>query len=463
MRPADLERVLTNQQRRGDERLLSMLVGEGLLDADAGARVLAKQHGVPAALQKHIDGRDGVLAALLTPVLAHEYTAIPIAKTRDGALVVCLVDPTRVGVIPALEHATRHKVIAAVACARVVRQAILASYGEVEGDDFDVQMTTGQHEMPAGIRTDAKGAASPLPAAEPEFTLAMLDEEGVARDFSQQQILVGSNSGAATATELITQIAVGRAMTNSGVAAPTAADAAHARSGAYPMAPPSANASGKFPRAATTPAAVAPVPHTAGPESAAGSGRMATAPAPAVAGRAATAGHVDASPRASGAFPAVGDPGVPLTLAQLTQRLAVAPTRDGVTDAAFAYLASHWHSALMCTIKDGVALGHRGFGGNATPAAVDALAIPLSAASIFKQVFDSRRTETCASTGVIQDRISRMMGSDKMTAAPVLVAGRMMGALAVGVARSAQARQEFEQAVALVGEHYARIIRAAKG
>ena len=97
-----LARVLQNQAKRGTDRIVSMLVGEGLITADMAARALSTFHEVPAALTRHIEGRDANLAGLLPAELAHEYQALPIAKTRDGALVVCMCDPHKQPLIDAL-------------------------------------------------------------------------------------------------------------------------------------------------------------------------------------------------------------------------------------------------------------------------------------------------------------------------------------------------------------------------
>jgi len=49
---------------------------------------------VPAALDKHLAGRDTALASLIPGPLAWTLTALPIALQRAGALVVCVRDPS---------------------------------------------------------------------------------------------------------------------------------------------------------------------------------------------------------------------------------------------------------------------------------------------------------------------------------------------------------------------------------
>ena len=82
----DLARTLANQARSGSDRLVSMLVAEGLVDADAAARALSKLHGVPAVLHKHFAARDPALANLLQAELAYEYQALPLARDRKSVV-----------------------------------------------------------------------------------------------------------------------------------------------------------------------------------------------------------------------------------------------------------------------------------------------------------------------------------------------------------------------------------------
>ena len=56
----------------------------GVVTDDEVARSLARQHGVPAALEKHLAGRDPTLAARLSPEVARTLVALTIAMSRGG-------------------------------------------------------------------------------------------------------------------------------------------------------------------------------------------------------------------------------------------------------------------------------------------------------------------------------------------------------------------------------------------
>jgi hypothetical protein len=394
----DLERTLTNQSRRGQDRLLSMLVIEGILDPDAAARVLSKFHGVPAVLHKHFVARDPSLASLLSPDLAYEYLALPIARTRDGGLVVCMCDPQRSSVVAAIEHTVGMPVVPAVACSRVLSRMIAEVYGEVD-DGFDVQLSTGQHDVPPELHSTPDSHTGEV------FTLAMLDDDRVSRDSSQHRMPTGPVVSASELMQSIHAKNTGATGENRAVRAPTAP---------VVEAPP-------FARADTNPGAA----------------------------MASLSGIVLPPPEV-------------LPLVDAAAAMARAATRDAVTDSCFAYAAGHWHAVLLFNVKEGMALGLRGVGGNATTHAVDALAFPLAAPSVLKQAADNKRIEIMSGGGIVNDRLARIIGTDEVTAVPVLVAGRLIGILAAGPARSAATAGDLLALASALGDNYARIIRTGK-
>jgi hypothetical protein len=375
----DLERTLLNQSRRGQDRVMSMLVAEGVIDLDTAARALSKQHGVPAVLQKHFAARDPGLAALLSNELAFEHLAMPIARTRDGGLVVCLCDPTRARVIAALQQATGMTIVAAVACSRALMRIIHEVYSDDDDDAFDVSLSTGPVDVPAELRNTPQ-------VSDPErFTLALLDDAGVDRDLSSHRMIAGR---AASASELMQSI--------------------HAK-----------NSTGPSPFV-SSPSIVVPVA-------------------------------------------AIPNPSLPPPLQTSATFLSRATTRDAVTDACFELVAGHWHSGILFTVKEGMALGQRGCGGNANPSAVESLAFPLSAPSVLKNVAESRKAEVLQGGGIVNDRLEKILATDATAVAPVVVAGRLIGLLAVGGPRSSATLSDITVLAAALGDNYARIIRSAKG
>jgi MshEN domain len=170
-------------------RLGSVLYQRGLVRADAIARALARQHGVPAALERHLDDRDPTLIGRLPADLARRFVALPVAMTRTGsglALVVCMRDPGDPAAIDLMSQAAGVPVVAAVACEAALAPRVAAAYanrappGADDGadDGFDVNF-------------DETGPilAQPLDPTDPlelgTLTLVDLDDTGVARDPSQ--------------------------------------------------------------------------------------------------------------------------------------------------------------------------------------------------------------------------------------------------------------------------------------
>ena len=402
----DLARTLANQARGGGERVVSMLVSEGILDADAAARALSKLHGVPAVLQKHFAARDQALASLLQAELAYEYQALPIARTRDGGLVVCMMNPHRATVVAALAHIAGLVVVPAVACARVLMRMITEVYGE-DTDGFDVEINTGQHEVHAVLQE----VAAPV---EPElFTLALLDDDRVSRDSSLHRMKPGAGASAAALMQSI-----------------------HAKK--------TANTTGEV-RAIL-----------------AGTAPLVATPTPSVTGLVPPASDVEVPALVVGPASSVVPALVALPLAEAATAMARGATRDAVTQACFEYIVGHWLSAVLFTVKEGMALGLRGVGGNATANAVEALAFPLSSPSVLKQVADNRRAEQTSGGGIVNERLARIIGSEVIVAVPVMVAGRLLGLLAAGPARGAASAVDLFGLATVLGDNYARIIRLGK-
>jgi hypothetical protein len=157
-------------------RLASALVVLGRLTPDAASRALAELHGVPAALARHLSGRDLALAGLVPALIAREIGALPLAVQRsDGALVVCVRDPGP-ATINDLEQASGHSVKIAVATDFALLPLIDETYPPDAGGsesgipvEFDVDLDTGPATAPPPMDLDS-------------FQLVDLDHQAVAKD-----------------------------------------------------------------------------------------------------------------------------------------------------------------------------------------------------------------------------------------------------------------------------------------
>ncbi len=137
---AALERALA-KQKEIPRRLCSLLIARDVIDVDIASRALGEQYGVPAALQKHLDGRDKDLAALFPAELARSWCMLPLGRTGKGALIVCARDPSPAA-LAAVTALVKGTVVLAVTPASLLETLVVEAYGAPE-EDFDVDLTTG--------------------------------------------------------------------------------------------------------------------------------------------------------------------------------------------------------------------------------------------------------------------------------------------------------------------------------
>jgi hypothetical protein len=195
--PDELERAIA-QHRASGVRLGASLYLSGRVTADAIARALARQHGVPAALVRHLDGRDPTLTGRIPGELARRTMALPVALSKGQAgdaapaLVVCMRDPGDAAAVAAITRAAGGRVIPAVACEAVLAAHVARAYPagqDDEGDSVDV------------VFDEISGTYSaPLDAGDPLLMLVSLDDTRVAKDFTQTG-LIGTSQRLTPVTE----------------------------------------------------------------------------------------------------------------------------------------------------------------------------------------------------------------------------------------------------------------------
>jgi len=196
LRQSELARALT--EKPADKRLVSFLIARGLVDFDDASRALGEQKGVPSALTKHLAGRDPELANLIPAELGRASCALPIGRTSQGAVIVCVRDPAP-AVLTQLRRATGAEIIMVIAPANRLEHLVLSSYGAAPSDELDIDFdTTGMGDNPVAhppsvARAAAKAASMPPPqldldALDPasvRLALTDLDDVRVDRDPTQ--------------------------------------------------------------------------------------------------------------------------------------------------------------------------------------------------------------------------------------------------------------------------------------
>jgi hypothetical protein len=156
-----------------------------------------------------------------------------------------------------------------------------------------------------------------------------------------------------------------------------------------------------------------------------------------------------------------------MRLDEVIVALATADTGDDVVELALQCMRGQWKAALVMQVKDRerLALGQAGFGGNLTPATVEAIVVPLDQPSVLRTAHDDRRPwagdATISST--VQDRFLRLfsdVGSKTIGVAPVLVRSRPV-ALIFGIGPLGALPEASATLAGLahaMGEAYLRII-----
>jgi hypothetical protein len=403
----DLRDVLVYARQRS-MRLCSALVAKGRLLPDDASRALADQHGVHAALVKHLDGRDMTLANKIPTKLARELVALPLALARDGAMVVCVRDPGP-GSIVALESATGKRIIQAVAVECLLSPLVQDVYAtgpgpEIEAldDGFDVDLDSGVEHQPQADLLDTG-----------TLQLVDLDDRGVEKDHSQ-----------------------------SGRGGPAF----------FPV--------GTEPGTMTPPPPLGPGKRITGP--------MTALPLPDPPSRPSrTTGQLSAL--AGVAPPPIELPRM-IALDPALVSLAAADTRDAVIDTLIAYLRHRFACGVVFVIKDAMALGLAGYAIDVAPDTFEALVVPLNQPSVLRSAHDKGASFVGAPpTGsVIQDRMFKVLGSvpDRCVVVPIKIKERVINLIYAHDPR----RCTIEEAAIELGtvadaaeEAFVRIILEAKG
>lgn len=425
--PEDIQEGLRRAAARGT-RLASALVELGRLSVDDAARALAAQLGVPAALARHLEGRDVALIELIPAEIAQALAVLPLAVSRGrDALVVCARDPLS-STVATLERITHRPVVLAVApeCALLPLIAEhyppgVASAADPVPFEIDVDLDTGPVAVPAPsavseiaidfdtdvLDDDAAPSGEAMDVG--SLQLVGLDDLGVARDPSQ---IISSNKIRGVDTDAFRKVDTepGRRR----VTGPF--DAVEPPSGAWPAVE----------------ARPEPRPRTTTAE------RTAMVAPPT------------------------------LELAPALVLVHAAESRDDIVAAAVAYLRHAFTAGLVFAVRDGLAVAHAGFGTERMDDAIDTISIPLAQPSALRTALD-RRGEFVgppSTTSAAQDRFFRLFGGAPawVVVSPVVVHDRVVHLL-----YGHGPHEAYREAAANLGtlataaaQTYTRLIREAK-
>jgi hypothetical protein len=115
-----------------------------------------------------------------------------------------------------------------------------------------------------------------------------------------------------------------------------------------------------------------------------------------------------------------------------TAAIERAAERAEVTEAVLAYLRGAFAAGLILIAKDGVALGHLGFGGSVDDDTVETIVVPLSVPTVLRDAHDRRATYRGPTTSdhPVEDRFFRLFGLTEdpadVVVEPVVLRGRVV-------------------------------------
>ena len=134
-------------------RLCSLLVSRGAITFDQASRALGEQRGCASLLHKHLLHRDRAVERSIPASFARARNVLPIGYLGDGALIVCVRDPSP-ELHAELARFVKTSVVLAVAPAQPLEQQIAAAYPGDADIDIDIAI-----EPPVIVRR-----SQPLPS-----------------------------------------------------------------------------------------------------------------------------------------------------------------------------------------------------------------------------------------------------------------------------------------------------------
>ena len=129
-------------------RLCSLLIERGALSFDDASRALGEQHGSACVMQRHVEGRDRTVEALLPARVARNLVAIPIGRLGNGALIVCVRDPAR-STLATLTDVLGAAPVIAVAPARWIEPLVARVYAPRDSIDIPIEVDEPVEQLPA--------------------------------------------------------------------------------------------------------------------------------------------------------------------------------------------------------------------------------------------------------------------------------------------------------------------------
>jgi hypothetical protein len=360
------------QQPTSGMRTCSYLVQIGAIDLDTASRALGEQHGVAAALHRHLARRDRELASTLPAGTAQLYMALPLGRMGNGDIIVCVRDP-KPELRGLLQRAMKEKVVLAVAPASQLEAIIEDTYGD-DVNEFDVDL--GTQPIPIALDLDA-------PDVTDDAELDPRDDDSIPELDNLQLVELDDTR-------------VSRDPTQSGhIPMPSASSLAAInppsnRPTPLPTSPRRPQVSGLHAVPQSRPAIAIPPPE---PEPApeprpAPRGTPLTTVRPPGGMESLARGTQPPSRQSLDAGTARSRDAIQLTqLAETLDTLSTARTHDDIADAAMRFVSSRWRAALLVAVEGHEVTGLRGHGAKLSAEVVRSISISLDSPSIIESAY----------------------------------------------------------------------------
>lgn len=352
-------------------RLGTNLVESGAIDLDTLARGLGLQLNAPPALQKHFDMIQPAVASLLPRKLAEKHQAVPLGIASRSPKTLAVAF-----IDPKVEAVDE------VAFAVSVR--VMATIGpELRVLHYLEKL----YSIPRKTRF-LRIETSPTPARKPAVAAVPAVErrqflDASALDAAYQKNFSGSG------------LELGPAPVSAEPSAPR---------------PPSATA--RLPPSPWMNEGAAPAPQVAAPQAPVSSAPVAATPVP------------------------TSEPGRPaLGLKEALAAINEAGSRDEIGDALVDCLRSTFGCGLVMVVREGMALGWKGFADGVDAQSLETLAVPLSAPSVLKVAHERKaifRGSPAAEASAVQTRLYKLLRCpppQEVIVSPVMLKDRVVSIL----------------------------------
>jgi hypothetical protein len=482
---AQLARALQMHRQFG-ERLGTTLIELGCIDMDTLARALSAQHRVPAVLEKHVAAIDPRFIALFPARVAKALFAIPLGYTRSmpQRLIVALRDPLTTAT-QELAFAAGTRIDAGVAPELLIRRCLQRYYGL----KIETARLTGQSAAAAWTEMDfADEIRRPEPSLSPPLSSPAVTPPGTrdpARPSSRPILLSAPPPPSTRVARLLEPPPMPE--DEGGALQAPARDSTHEEPEEnesfddepvrLPEEPIPISAPSSMPGARPPPTTLE-MPE-APPNFTRPSGAVATTGVVSGDQKMPDDDGWDEEPLARGPSrvpsPLTAPPVMLVPMLDVTaaiEALRASTTREEIGETLATWLQSTYGFGLVLIVKDGTALGWKGYAPDAERELIESIAMPLGPPSMLKDAYEKRTVFLGAPPAegmAFQTRLWKLLRCKapmEVLVAPVVLGTRVVNLLYAHAEGDAvmtpSAKDDITRVAAVASTEYARLIRNRK-